>query len=65
MGLVLAFQTPSRPAARPQPSRRTEPAQSADILFFTGVRYERRSDAASAASASRPTSAPDGVPPSS
>ncbi|HVI28147.1 hypothetical protein [Hansschlegelia sp.] len=39
MGLVLAFQTP-RPASRP-PQRRTNSARSADVLFFTGVRYER------------------------
>ena len=39
MGLVLAFQTP-RPASRP-PQRRANPARSAEVLFFTGVRYER------------------------
>ncbi|MDR4307484.1 hypothetical protein IHQ68_12735 [Chelatococcus sambhunathii] len=40
MGLVLAFETAPRPAAR-QPQKRAAPAQSADILFFTGVRYQR------------------------
>lgn len=40
MGLVLAFQTASRPASRHAPKRR-DPAQTADIVFFTGVRYER------------------------
>ncbi|WP_020180479.1 hypothetical protein [Methylopila sp. M107] len=40
MGLVLAFDTAPRPAARP-PLKRVQSAKSADILFFTGVRYER------------------------
>ena len=40
MGLVLAFDTAPRPAARP-PLKRAAPSISADILFFTGVRYER------------------------
>lgn len=40
MGLVLAFQTAPRSATR-TPPRRTDAPQSADILFFTGVRYER------------------------
>ncbi|MFL1877218.1 hypothetical protein ACIKT0_19125 [Hansschlegelia beijingensis] len=39
MGLVLAFQTP-RTASCP-PKRRANPARSAEVLFFTGVRYER------------------------
>lgn len=47
MGLVLAFQTSSRSSSsRPTSRRRDEPARSADILFFTGVRYERQGDAA-------------------
>jgi hypothetical protein len=45
MGLVLAFQTtPRRAAARPAVKRPAEPAKSADILFFTGVRYERHGE---------------------
>ena len=44
MGLVLAFETTPRTASRPAPQRR-EPTQGADILFFTGVRYERDADA--------------------
>ncbi len=47
MGLVLAFETAPRPAAR-QPQKRAAPAQSADILFFTGVRYQRDPQQASA-----------------
>lgn len=41
MGLVLAFETASRPSSRPS-SRRAAKPQGADILFFTGVRYERQ-----------------------
>lgn len=46
MGLVLAFQTSPRPSSRPSQRRRVEPSRGADILFFTGVRYERHGDAA-------------------
>lgn len=53
MGLVLAFQTtPRRASARPAVKRPAEPAKSADILFFTGVRYERHGDAADASAQS-------------
>lgn len=46
MGLVLAFQTaPRRASARPAVKRSAEPSKSADILFFTGVRYERYGEA--------------------
>ncbi|MFC3691953.1 hypothetical protein [Chenggangzhangella methanolivorans] len=49
MGLVLAFQNaPRRASARPAVKRPAEPAKSADILFFTGVRYERYGDASDA-----------------
>jgi hypothetical protein len=41
MGLVLAFDAAPRPASR-LPASRREPERTADILFFTGVRYERR-----------------------
>jgi hypothetical protein len=41
MGLVLAFQAAPRAASRPS-QRRPVPTNSADILFFTGVRYERQ-----------------------
>lgn len=44
MGLVLAFETtPRRASARPA-AKRAEPAKPADILLFTGVRYERDVD---------------------
>lgn len=50
MGLVLAFQTtPRRAAARPAVKRPAEPAKSADILFFTGVRYERHGETSASA----------------
>ena len=62
MGLVLAFETAPRAAPRPQ-QRRNDPAPSADILFFTGVRYEKRrpappptSGSASPAAAELPSS---------
>lgn len=48
MGLVLAFQTSPRPSASRTGAaqrRRVEPSRSAEILFFTGVRYERHIDA--------------------
>lgn len=63
MGMVLAFQSAPRPASRaPQPRR--EKAASADILFFTGVRYERqgRSPQIERSSGSQRH---DGVPPAS
>jgi hypothetical protein len=63
MGLVLAFQTTPRPASSRQPQRRqADRPESADILFFTGARYERRSDDGST-QGSGP--APGGVPTSS
>lgn len=40
MGLVLAFDAAPRKAMR-QPLARRSPAETAAILFFTGVRYER------------------------
>ncbi|PZQ16999.1 MAG: hypothetical protein DI565_06325 [Ancylobacter novellus] len=44
MGLVLAFETtPRRASARPA-AKRAAPAKPADILLFTGVRYERDAD---------------------
>lgn len=43
MGLVLAFETAPRPAPRPA-LRRADAKQGADILFFTGVRYERHDE---------------------
>lgn len=51
MGLVLAFQTSPRPAtsSRSTDRRRVEPSRGADILFFTGVRYERHAAPAPAA----------------
>lgn len=63
MGLVLAFQTAPRPASR-QPQRRpaADRPQSADILFFTGVRYERPAGEGSSRGAGL---APGGVPSSS
>lgn len=61
MGLVLAFQTAPRPASR-SPSPRREKAAGADILFFTGIRYERHSGAPSAEPASS-AQRPVGVPP--
>lgn len=63
MGLVLAFQSTPRPAA-PTSQKRGEPPPSADILFFTGVRYERAADSASQPAA-RPSGAQDDVSPSS
>jgi hypothetical protein len=45
MGLVLAFQVAPRAASKTPQVKRAEPARSADILFFTGVRYERASAA--------------------
>lgn len=59
MGLVLAFQSaPRRPSsARPAIKRPTDPAKTADVLFFTGVRYERYGEASGAAS--QPASLPD------
>ena len=50
MGLVLAFATAPRPASRP-PLKRVQPTQSADILFFTGVRYQRENQSQPAQSA--------------
>lgn len=41
MGMVLAFQSAPRPASRVSLPRRDKVA-GADILFFTGVRYERQ-----------------------
>ena len=41
MGMVLAFQSAPRPASRVSQPRRDKDA-SADIVFFTGVRYERQ-----------------------
>lgn len=64
MGLVLAFQTAPRSAPRPPQQRRAEPASSADILFFTGVRYERRSES-TASPASPPSDDSVSVPSSS
>ncbi|GLK79671.1 hypothetical protein [Methylopila turkensis] len=51
MGLVLAFQSSPRPSARPANRSRAE-RRGADILFFTGVRYERHGDAGRASAAS-------------
>lgn len=63
MGLVLAFQSTPRPASK-TPQRRSEPSRGgADILFFTGVRFERHG--APAAGSARPGAAPDGVQPGS
>jgi hypothetical protein len=61
MGLVLAFAAAPRPASR-QPARRREtpPPSGADILFFTGVRYERHVAAPEGGSA---TAARDGLLP--
>ncbi len=54
MGLVLAFQSqPRQPSRSSAARRRSEPLNGADILFFTGVRYERRTEAGSASAASR------------
>ncbi|GLK55909.1 hypothetical protein JOD31_000828 [Methylopila capsulata] len=55
MGLVLAFQSQPRQPSRSSAAarRRSEPSNGADILFFTGVRYERRTEAGSASAASR------------
>lgn len=61
MGLVLAFDSTPRQASR-QPAKRREPAQSADILFFTGVRYERH-DAAQAPQPTRSSQSSTLVPP--
>jgi hypothetical protein len=44
MGQVLAFQTSQRPPSRNAAPKRSV-AHNADILFFTGVRYERQADA--------------------
>ena len=41
MGQVIAFPQPTRANAPPR-----EPGASAQILFFTGVRYQRMSDPA-------------------
>lgn len=54
MGLVLAFQTqPRQPSRSSAARRRPEPSNGADILFFTGVRYERRTEVGSASAATR------------
>lgn len=46
MGLVLAFQSRPQTAPRSSVARRREPTtRSADILLFTGIRYERHGDA--------------------
>lgn len=63
MGLVLAFQTaPRRTSVRPAAKRSADPAKSADILFFTGVRYERYGDGSSGQPDGR---RPDASPPGS
>ncbi len=59
MGLVLAFETASRP--EPRAPRRIEPSQSAEILFFTGVRYERNV-ADGSATARQPDAPESGMP---
>lgn len=54
MGLVLAFQTATRPASSRQPQqsqRQSDNSRSAEILFFSGVRYERPSDVSAPGSA--------------
>jgi hypothetical protein len=61
MGLVLAFDSAPRPASR-QPAKRREPEGSADILLFTGVRYERHG-VAQAPQPERPAQASGLVPP--
>ncbi|RXF72898.1 hypothetical protein [Hansschlegelia zhihuaiae] len=53
MGLVLAFDSAPRPPSR-QSARRRDTAGSADILLFTGVRYERHG-VQQAPQAERPT----------
>lgn len=63
MGLVLAFQNAPRTASRPTASRRA-PVQGADILFFTGVRYERH-DQAKPGETSRAPERPVGPQPAS
>ena len=57
MGLVLAFDAAPRKAMR-QPLARRSPAESAAILFFTGVRYERDRSSASQTSARAQSSGP-------
>lgn len=52
MGLVLAFQNRQRTAPRSVARRREPTTRSADILLFTGVRYERHADAPPADAAS-------------
>lgn len=61
MGLVLAFQTAPRPASSRQPQqsqRQSDNSRSADILFFSGVRYERPSDASAQGSGPAPGGQP-------
>lgn len=54
MGLVLAFQTqPRQPSRSSVTHRRPRPTAGAEILFFTGVRYERRLDVGSASAGGR------------
>lgn len=54
MGLVLAFQTqPRQPSRSSVTHRRPQPSDGAEILFFTGVRYERRLDVGSASAGGR------------
>ncbi len=61
MGLVLAFETAPRPARRTPPQRPESP-QTADILFFTGVRYERRAGIAGPEPRSQPEAPAGGHP---
>ncbi|MFD1332643.1 hypothetical protein ACFQ4O_11610 [Methylopila musalis] len=44
MGLVLAFQTASRRSSSSASSSRRPASRAADILLFTGVRYERHDE---------------------
>jgi hypothetical protein len=57
MGEILAFPIPAKPVRR----RR---AETAEILFFTGVRYERPADAPPVAATESGGDAPDRTSPS-
>ena len=43
MAVVIPFR-PARPGRRSAAAAEVQPGRSAEILFFTGVRYERQDD---------------------